>query len=97
LQQKENGEKEHNKLGMPPSTFNDIKDVYLRDRNRGAILANIFERYVDEKTNTLLPKDLSLCTRAIDQYIGRIPKKQRLGARDAMISHLTLRGFCLNE
>ncbi len=97
MQQSANVEKEHNGLGMPPSDFKDIKDASLRDRNRGAILANTFERYVDEKTNTLLPRDLALCTRAIDQYMGRIPKKEQRAAREAMIIHLAKRGFTINE
>lgn len=83
----------HNEPGMPPSTFIDVEDYALRTYNRGAVLANIFERYVNPRTRTLLPRDLLLCTREIKQYLNDLPEAERNDANAAMHIHLEERGY----
>lgn len=94
--QNENVEYTHNLKGMPPAAFHDIEDPILRAKNRGAILANIFERYVTEDgygNMSLQPKDFAMCTRDISAYLDRMPKRDRAPARRAMFDHLDQRGY----
>jgi hypothetical protein len=80
---------------MPPSDFSDIEDAALRHKNRGAILANIFERYVDDRCTPprLLAKDFAICMREIDNYSTRIPRHERGLAKGEMMRHLKERGY----
>jgi len=80
---------------MPPAIFDDVEDKTLRIRNRGAILANIFERYTTStpKGDVLLPKDLAMCMRELDEYYSRMPKHEVRAAKDAMMTHLKDRGY----
>lgn len=84
---------EHNSAGMPPSSFNDVDDVQLRTYNRGAVLANIFERYVDAASRKMLPKDLTMCVREIRSYLDSLPKHERDDANASMHVHLHARGY----
>ena len=97
LQQNANEESEivydHNKAGMPPSSFTDVDDPQLRTYNRGAVLANIFERYVDARSRQLLPKDLTMCVREIKSYLESLPKHERDDANASMHVHLEARGY----
>lgn len=54
MQKNENIEKEyeHNLHGAPPATFIDVDDPFLRARNRGAVLANIYESHVSTVVKT---------------------------------------------
>lgn len=98
MQQNVNVESEysHNYVGAKPSTFHDVEDKELRDMNRGAILANIFERYTTKDfrgNEQLLPKDFSLMARELDEYLSRIPQKERGYANKCMRVHLKERGY----
>jgi len=93
LQPNVNVENAHNLDGLPPSDFSEVQDVELRNKNRGAIMANIFERYVDEKIGRLHPKDFRMMSREMDTYTSRIPKKERRKAKLAMMEHLDKRGY----
>ena len=96
--QNENVESEftHNYKGANPSAFHDIEDVGLRAINRGAIMANIFERHTTKSptgASQLLAKDFSLMARELDIYLEKVPKNERGAARDAMTAHLNKRGY----
>lgn len=98
LGQNVNDENAHNLDGSPPSDFSEIKDLKLRAANRGAVLANIFERYTTEDCNGgvhLLPQDFRICTREIDHYMARIPRNEKGQAKKEMYSHLDKRGFSM--
>ena len=84
---------EHNLHGMAPANFTDVEDEKLRTYNRGAVLANIFERYVDPVKGSLTPKDLTMCIREIQQYLLDIPEHERNAANVSMHEHLTARGY----
>jgi hypothetical protein len=90
-------EYDHNKSGMPPSSFNDVEDVELRTHNRGAVMANMFERYVDHRTMTILPKDLLMFTREVQQYLNELPDGEREDATASMHVHLEMRGWRSRE
>lgn len=83
----------HNLSGMAPANFTDVEDEELRRHNRGAVLANIFERYVDPIKGSLKPKDLMMCIREIQQYLLEIPEHERDAANASMHEHLTARGY----
>jgi len=98
LEQNANVEKEktHNLKGMPPSTFGDIVDKDLRSYNRGAVLANIYERHTSEDSRgniQLTSRDLASCTREIDNYLYGMSRRERQTAREQMMVHLRIRGF----
>lgn len=86
-------EYEHNQEGALPATFHDVEDVNLRIFNRGAVLANIFEQHVDEKTGKILPRDLGMCLREVTTYLNLIPANEREDAHAAMFVHLEDRGY----
>ncbi|MCP4364986.1 MAG: hypothetical protein GY800_06760 [Planctomycetes bacterium] len=90
-------EYDHNLPGMPPSTFEDVDDPELRIYNRGAVLANIFERYVDREKRTLLPKDMTMCIREIQQYLDFLPEHERADANASMRVHLEERGYVIRS
>lgn len=96
MRQKENEESvhySHNDAGTLPATFCDVEDETLRHFNRGAVLANIFERYVDKVTRKLLQKDFVMCIREIEQYLGLIDKDEHDDAKASMRVHLEDRGY----
>ena len=84
---------EHNDAGMPPSSFEDVEDVNLRTYNRGAVLANIFERYVDAASRKMQAKDLTMCVREIRKYLDSLPEHERDDANASMHVHLHMRGY----
>ncbi len=87
----------HNYKGTDPSLFLDIEDVNIRCSNRGAILANIFERYTTRNTRTgakhVLPKDLSMMLGEMDVYLSHFPSEERGQCRRMMEYHLSKRGY----
>jgi len=100
LEQNENEESEvfyaHNNTKTNPSLFNDVEESDLRHANRGAIMANIFERFTTENAagvKQLLPKDFSTMTRDMDAYLTSIPSPERGKAKQYMRKHLTERGY----
>ncbi len=98
MQQTENVENvhSHNLDGAAPSTFNDVENMCLKHRNRGAVLANIYERYTSEdaKGNVQLTQsDFVLCTREMDKYLSGMSRRDRQHAREEMMVHLENRGF----
>ena len=98
MQQKENEEREyqHNYRGSKPSTFTDVEDAELRNSNRGAILANIFERYTTKDSRgreQLQARDFSLMTRELEDYLSRLPRMERGIAQSHMRAHLSKRGY----
>lgn len=96
MQPNVNEENVHNRRGMPPAIFDDIEDADLRAYNRGAILANIYERYVSDDVNgdkCLTARDFNLCSRDIDEYLQRMPRRERAKARVQMFIHLGNRGY----
>lgn len=98
MQQSESVEREHphNLEGATPSRFEDVKDVELRHKNRGAVLANIYEQYTseDERGNVqLTAKNLAMCTRDMENYLDGMSRRERAAARSAMMVHLEKRGF----
>ena len=94
--EREESEKTHNLEGMPPSDFSDVDDKDLRNRNRGAVLANIYERYTETNAKGqvyLTAKNLATCTREMDKYLEGMSRRDRQNAREAMMRHLHNRGF----
>ena len=98
--EKENVESEkyyaHNNKGERPSSFNDVTNRDVRHANRGAILANIFERYTTETpqgNKQLLPKDFAMMTREMDNYLSGIPRHEKGKAKESMMEHLKERGY----
>ena len=89
----ENVQYEHNKAGSPPSTFEDVEDPVLRTYNRGAVMANILERYIDRKLGAIPATDMSMCMREIGTYLGLLPAHQQDEAKASMIEHLKMRGL----
>ena len=69
-------------------SFSNIKDIGLRSRNRGAILANIYETYKKSKGDLLS---------ALESYIGRFPKEEREGIEGYMLFHLKQRGYTIGS
>ncbi len=69
--------------------FNDINLRELRDYNRGAVLANIHEKYCEETEGIALQHYLKDMT----SYIQRIPLNEVQGAKDSMKVHLKKRGL----
>lgn len=70
------------------SVFEEVKDEVLRARNRGVVMANIYE------DNLLNGDKVSLSgTKAIMSYFQRIPKDERLKARQAFADCMIERGF----
>lgn len=92
-QPKENVEPVHNLDGMPPSDFSDISDIHIRTSNRGAVMANIFEQFVDRATRRILAKDFAMCTRYLERYLSRLPRNEVKGAKESMYSQLKQRGY----
>lgn len=84
---------EHNQAGMPPSAFNDVEDYELRTYNRGAVLANIVERYHDQRINKIPAKDMAMCLREVEAYFLDIKPAEVNDAKAAMVIHLTERGM----
>lgn len=100
MQQKENEESEkhyaHNNKGTNPAGFEDVEENELRHANRGAIMANIFERYTTstpQGNSQLLSKDFASMSRELNAYVLNIPKKERGKAKKCMIDHLEKRGY----
>ena len=89
----ENVQYKHNEPGAAPSTFNDVDDPNLRNYNRGAVICNILERYIDQKLGAIPAKDMTMCLREIGQYLGGIPDHEVEDAKAAMVVHLELRGL----
>lgn len=86
----------HNLRGTSPSLFNDVHDVRLRNQNRGAILANIFERYTYKNhkgEKSLIAKDFPLMLREIEKYLSQIPNDEHEDAKKEMVKHLEDRGY----
>lgn len=75
------------------TVFDEVANEGLRAKNRGAIMANIFERYVDQRTGRLPIRDFGLMSREMDSYTSRIPKKERALAKKEMHLHLANRGY----
>lgn len=89
----ENVQYEHNQPGALPATFNDVEDAVLRTYNRGAVLANIIERYVDPKQGAIPAKDMTMCMREIGQYLHEITPHEVDDAKASMVEHLRVRGL----
>lgn len=92
-QNEENVHYSHNNREELPATFCDVEDEILRNFNRGAVLANIFERYVDKRTKRLMGHDFVRCIREIEQYLGLIPENEQADAKASMRIHLEERGY----
>ncbi len=72
--------------------FNDVASREMRDYNRGAVLANIHEGYINESggiSNSNMYNWLS----DIASYLARIPSDEHLSAKEAMRIHLRKRGL----
>ena len=89
----ENVQYEHNQPGALPATFNDVDDHTLRTYNRGAVLANIVERYIDQKLGAIPAKDMTMCMREVSQYLHEITPHEVDDAKASMVEHLRVRGL----
>ena len=70
------------------SLFEDVKDEALRNRNRGVIMANIYE------DNLLNGNNVSMTgVKQVVSYYNRIPKDERLEAMDAFRNCMRERGY----
>lgn len=69
--------------------FEDIENDELRARNRGVIMANIYEDNATVNGNKLTMEG----TKAIVKYFTRIPLDERHMAREAFQNSLTERGI----
>ena len=68
--------------------FTDIKDEALRDKNRGAILANIYETYSKSEDQLL---------HYLSTYLDRLPESEREVATFFMTIHLKQRGYTIGS
>jgi len=98
LQQSVNVEKEfsHNNRGNAPSNFANTEIEGWRAVNRGAILANIFERYtITDLTGAskLNARDFKLMLGEMASYLKGLTTKEAADARKEMRVHLLKRGF----
>ena len=86
----------HNNKNTNPSLFSEIEDPVLRNKNRGSVMANIFERHTTKDrlgASQLLPKDFSSMSRELEAYVLSIPKRERGKAKECMMEHLGKRGY----
>ena len=100
IKQNVSEENVHNLNGRLPSDFSEVEGVELRNQNRGAVLANIYERYTTEDSDGgvyLLPQDFRLCTRELEHYMARIPRNEKHAAKSQMYLHLEKRGFSMGN
>ena len=70
--------------------FNDVEPRELRDYNRGAVLANIHDKYVGD--NGIHPQAMESWLRELNAYLSRIPAEEVPTAKNAMVTHLNKRG-----
>ena len=75
------------------SDFNDVEHAELRNYNRGAVLANIYEGYV--VNGTIPAKDIKLWLYDVSAYLSRIPDFEVQAAKDMMKVHLEKRGWTI--
>ena len=69
--------------------FNDIEPRSLRDYNRGAVLANIHDKYVVE--GKIASRAMENWLKELQSYLSRIPVAEVGSAKDAMKLHLQKR------
>lgn len=69
--------------------FNDVADPELRARNRGVIMANIFEQNLDPVAKKVSPRGLSL----IVGYFNSLVMFDRRKAKEAFEEVLIQRGI----
>ena len=69
--------------------FNDIESRQLRDYNRGAVLANIHDKYVVE--GKIGNQAMKSWLQELNAYLSRIPVAEIGSAKDAMKLHLKKR------
>lgn len=89
----ENVQYKHNEPGAAPSTFNDVEDHILRNYNRGAVMCNILERYIDPRQGAIPAKDMTMCLREISEYLSGIADHEVEDAKASMVEHLKVRGL----
>lgn len=69
-------------------TFDHIQDEELKARNRGVMMANIYE------DNIINGNNLSMSgTKAMISYFNRIPNDEKVKARAAFASAMRERGY----
>lgn len=78
---------ENNNKWKGYSLFNDVEDFELRSRNRGVVMANIFEEHL--RDGVLSPVKAGL----ILEYFSRIPPTERSLAKDMFEAMLLERGL----
>ena len=69
--------------------FNDIESAELRAYNRGAVLANIHDKYVID--GAISSKAMPAWIAELKRYLDRIPVAEIGSAKDAMKLHLRKR------
>ncbi len=72
--------------------FNDIENEELRAYNRGAVLANIHEKYCEE-TGGVASILMQHYINDMTSYIQRIPLNEVQSAKESMRVHLNKRGL----
>ncbi len=72
--------------------FNDIENEELRAYNRGAVLANIHEKYC-KKTGGVPSMFMQHYINDMTSYLQRIPLNEVQGAKESMKVHLKKRGL----
>ena len=73
---------------MGTSLFNDVEDIQLRDRNRGVVLANIYEDNMSD-SKKMNQKGLNI----LAAYYRAIPTDERPEAYNGMFVELCKRGI----
>ncbi len=71
--------------------FNDLESRELRDYNRGAVLANIHDKYLSDQ-GTIHNRAMRGWLNELSDYLARIPNGEHQSAKDAMKLHLMKRG-----
>ena len=69
--------------------FNDLESRDLRDFNRGAVLANIHDKYVID--GNIHNRAMKAWLMDLNAYLSRIPVAEIEGAKESMKLHLKKR------
>jgi hypothetical protein len=72
------------------STFDDIENELLRKRNRGVVMANIFE---DNLVTGSKDKISTIGTKLLLSYMSKIPLEERKSTFLSFKEQMQLRGF----
>ena len=72
--------------------FNEVENRQLRSYNRGAVLANIYDKHF-KNTKQIKVTSFADMLGEISAYLDKIPDNEKGEAQSEMILHLRKRGY----